>query len=58
MTYKSFTTLDDLFNLLVKRFNIPPPDNLTPKELEEWKKLKQYVIQMRCVVIQYVYLKH
>lgn len=47
MTYKSFTTLDDLFNLLVKRFNISPPDNLTPKELEEWKKLKQYVIQMR-----------
>lgn len=51
MTYKSFTTLDDLFNLLVKRFNISPPDDLTPKESEEWKKLKQYVIQMRCVVI-------
>lgn len=52
MTYKSFATLNDLFDLLVKRFNIQPPDNLASKELEDWKKLKQYVIQMRWVVMQ------
>ncbi|TFK40718.1 ras guanine nucleotide exchange factor domain-containing protein [Crucibulum laeve] len=47
MTYKSFTTLDELFNLLVERFKIQPPATLTPFELEEWGKLKQHVIQMR-----------
>ncbi|KAG6336113.1 hypothetical protein ID866_2979 [Astraeus odoratus] len=47
MTYKSFTTLDELFDLLVKRFYISPPDTLTPQELEDWRKLKQHIIQMR-----------
>ncbi|KAH7910846.1 ras guanine nucleotide exchange factor domain-containing protein [Hygrophoropsis aurantiaca] len=47
MTYKSFTTLDELFDILVRRFFITSPDNLTAIELEEWKKLKQHIIQMR-----------
>lgn len=47
MTYKSFTTLNELFDILVDRFRIQPPENLTPAELEEWGKLKQHVIQMR-----------
>jgi son of sevenless len=52
MTYKSFATLNELFDLLVKRFRIQPPDNLNPRELEEWRKLKQHVIQMRLVTFQ------
>ncbi|KAH0832197.1 hypothetical protein J3R83DRAFT_13116 [Lanmaoa asiatica] len=51
MTYKSFTTLEELFDLLVRRFYIHPPDNLNPTELEEWKKLKQHIIQMRFTLI-------
>ncbi|EDR13329.1 uncharacterized protein LACBIDRAFT_230493, partial [Laccaria bicolor S238N-H82] len=47
MTYKSFTTLNGLFDTLVDRFRIQPPENLTPAEYEEWGKLKQHVIQMR-----------
>ncbi|RDB17922.1 Cell division control protein 25 [Hypsizygus marmoreus] len=47
MTYKSFTTLDELFDLLVARFRIQPPAKLNPSEREEWGKLKQHVIQMR-----------
>lgn len=47
MTYKSFTNLEELFDLLVKRFWIEPPDGLNPRELEEWEKLKQHVIRMR-----------
>ncbi|EGO23624.1 hypothetical protein SERLADRAFT_469753 [Serpula lacrymans var. lacrymans S7.9] len=47
MTYKSFTTLDDLFDLLVRRFFIQPPDELEPRELDEWKQFKQHIIQMR-----------
>ncbi|CAL1713340.1 unnamed protein product [Somion occarium] len=47
MTFKSFMTLDELFNLLVNRYWIKPPENLNPTELEEWTKLKQHVIRMR-----------
>ncbi|KDR82605.1 hypothetical protein GALMADRAFT_238008 [Galerina marginata CBS 339.88] len=49
MTYKSFATLDELFDLLVARFRIQPPENLTQSEKEEWSKLKQHVIQMRVI---------
>ncbi|KAJ7717075.1 ras guanine nucleotide exchange factor domain-containing protein [Mycena maculata] len=47
MTFKSFTTVDDLFNLLVQRFWIRPPPKLTTTEREEWGKLKQHVIRIR-----------
>ncbi|KAG0700439.1 ras guanine nucleotide exchange factor domain-containing protein [Suillus ampliporus] len=47
MTYKSFTTLDDFFDHLVRRFRIQTPEGLNPTESEEWRKLKQHIIQMR-----------
>ncbi|KAF8630943.1 hypothetical protein AX17_005300 [Amanita inopinata Kibby_2008] len=47
MTYKSFTTVDELFDLLVARFRIQAPSNLAPQEWEEWAKLKQRLIQIR-----------
>ncbi|KAJ7935459.1 ras guanine nucleotide exchange factor domain-containing protein [Mycena leptocephala] len=47
MTFKSFTTVDDLFDLLVQRFWIQPPPKLSQAEREEWGKLKQHVIQIR-----------
>jgi len=51
MTYKSFTTLDEVFDLLVARFGIQPPENLTQLEREDWCKLKQHVIQVRSVIL-------
>ncbi|KAG1743257.1 ras GEF [Suillus paluster] len=47
MTYKTFTTLDELFRLLVERFWIQPPEGLQYQDLEEWRKLKQHIIRMR-----------
>ncbi|KXN88122.1 Cell division control protein 25 [Leucoagaricus sp. SymC.cos] len=47
MTYKDFIALDELVELLVQRFTIQPPENLTPKELEDWTKLKQHVVRTR-----------
>lgn len=47
LTYKSFTTLDELFDLLVQRFWIQPPEELNPREREEWVKLKQNIIRAR-----------
>ncbi|KAF8208737.1 ras guanine nucleotide exchange factor domain-containing protein [Mycena galopus ATCC 62051] len=51
MTFKSFTTVDDLFDLLVQRFWIQPPPKLTQAERENWGKLKQHVIQARVLNI-------
>ncbi|GLB38510.1 putative guanine nucleotide exchange factor for Ras-like small GTPases [Lyophyllum shimeji] len=47
MTFKSFMTVNELFDLLVARFRIEPPPDLKPNEREEWGKLKQHIIQMR-----------
>ncbi|THH31171.1 hypothetical protein EUX98_g3005 [Antrodiella citrinella] len=47
MTFKSFMTLNELFDLLVHRFWVQPPENLSNAEMEEWTKLKQHVIRMR-----------
>lgn len=47
MTFKSFTTVDEFFDLLVARFWIEPPPGLSSQELESWTKQKQRVIQAR-----------
>jgi len=47
MTYKSFTTLDDLLDHLVERYRMNPPDGLSQSELDEWSKLKQHVVRSR-----------
>jgi hypothetical protein len=49
MTFKSFTTVDGLFDLLVQRFWIQPPPKTTAAEREEWRRSKQHVIQVRFV---------
>jgi son of sevenless-like protein len=49
MTFKSFTTVDELFDLLLRRFWIQPPPKLTQAEHEEWANLKQRVVQSRFV---------
>ena len=50
MTYKSFSSTSELFDLLVARFWIQPPENIAPPELEEWKRLKQHVVRARSVL--------
>ncbi|THV03833.1 ras GEF [Dendrothele bispora CBS 962.96] len=49
MTFKSFTTLDELFDHLVARFRIQPPPKLTPDELEEWTNKKKNLVQFRVI---------
>ncbi|KAJ6580896.1 ras guanine nucleotide exchange factor domain-containing protein [Mycena capillaripes] len=51
MTFKSFITVGDLFDLLVQRFWIQPPPKLTQAEHEEWANLKQHVIRVRVLNI-------
>jgi son of sevenless-like protein len=48
MTFKSFTTVDELFELLVQRFRIQPPPKMSKAEREDWLKWK-HGIQSRFV---------
>ncbi|CAE6443839.1 unnamed protein product [Rhizoctonia solani] len=51
MTYKSFTTTTELFQLLVERFKIQPPEGLSDKELQDWIDRKQKPARVRVVNI-------
>ncbi|CAK7269251.1 cell division cycle-related protein [Sporothrix epigloea] len=51
LTYRSFTTARELFELLVKRFGIQPPEGLTQVEFEQWRDRKQKLIRFRVVNI-------
>lgn len=49
LTFRSFTSGDDLLDLLMERYNIQPPPQLEPGEMVEWKKQKQTPIKLRPV---------
>lgn len=51
LTYKSFTSARELFELLVKRFGIQPPEGLTHAQFEQWRDSKQKLIRFRVVNI-------
>lgn len=51
ITFKSFMDLDELFELLVQRYWIQPPDNLNPEEREDWGRQKQNMIRLRYVLV-------
>jgi son of sevenless-like protein len=47
ITFKSFTNVDELFDLLVERFNIPEPEGLSDEERKQWVSQKQLPIRVR-----------
>lgn len=51
LTYRSFTTARELFELLVKRFNIQPPEGLQSGDYDQWRDRKQKPIRFRVVNI-------
>lgn len=51
LTYRSFTTARELFELLVHRFGIQPPEGLSPADYEVWRERKQSPIRFRVVNI-------
>jgi len=51
LTYRSFTDARELFEMLVKRFGIQPPEALTQAEYESWRDGKQKLIRFRVVNI-------
>ncbi|WPH01930.1 Hypothetical protein R9X50_00478400 [Acrodontium crateriforme] len=51
LTYKSFTTAPELFEMLVKRWSIQPPYGLGGTDLQTWVDKKQKPIRFRVVNI-------
>ncbi|KAJ3929563.1 MAG: hypothetical protein NXY57DRAFT_1016147, partial [Lentinula lateritia] len=49
MTFKSFTSLNDLFDLLAERFRIQPPPGPATLQLRQWTSRKRNIVQFRCV---------
>lgn len=51
LTYRSFTTASELFELLVKRFSIQPPRGISEDDYKTWVEKKQKLIRFRVVNI-------
>ncbi|KAF2165046.1 hypothetical protein M409DRAFT_55948 [Zasmidium cellare ATCC 36951] len=51
LTYRSFTTGPELFEMLVKRWTIQPPPGLSGNDLQTWTDKKQKPIRFRVVNI-------
>lgn len=51
LTYRSFTTASELFEMLVKRWSIQPPYGLAKEDYQQWVDKKQKPIRFRVVNI-------
>ncbi|KAL3467826.1 ras guanine nucleotide exchange factor domain-containing protein [Aspergillus heterothallicus] len=51
LTYRSFTTASELFEMIMQRFNIQPPFGLNADEMQMWVDRKQKPIRFRVVNI-------
>ena len=51
LTYRSFTTASELFEMLVKRFSIQPPRGINQDHYNDWAEKKQKPIRLRIVNI-------
>ncbi|KAI0480996.1 ras guanine nucleotide exchange factor domain-containing protein [Xylariaceae sp. FL0804] len=51
LTYRSFTSARELFEQLVRRFNIQPPEGLISSDYDLWRDRKQKPIRFRVVNI-------
>lgn len=57
LTYRSFTTASELFELLVKRFNLQPPAGLNRDEYLIWEEHKQKTARFRVLNILKAWLE-
>jgi len=57
LTYRSFCTSEEFFDMIVKRFMIQPPEELTPEQLEVWQEKKQTPVRLRVFNIMKTWLE-
>ncbi|KAI4160387.1 MAG: hypothetical protein LQ342_005798 [Letrouitia transgressa] len=58
LTYRSFTSATELFELLVKRFSIQPPRGISEDDYKTWVDKKQKPIRFRVVNILKSWFDH
>jgi son of sevenless-like protein len=47
LTFRSFVNIDELVELLIERYNITAPPDLTPDQIKEWTLRKQTPVRLR-----------
>ncbi|ORX51204.1 ras GEF [Hesseltinella vesiculosa] len=47
LTYRSYCGTEEFISLLQDRYNLQPPDGLTPEQLEVWTETKQKLVRLR-----------
>ncbi|ORE01478.1 ras GEF [Rhizopus microsporus var. microsporus] len=47
LTYRSFCTTEEFVTLLESRYNLRPPERLTPEQLALWTERKQKLVRLR-----------
>ena len=47
LTYRSFCTTEEFVTLLENRYNLRPPERLTPEQLALWTERKQKLVRLR-----------
>ncbi|KAI7905568.1 ras guanine nucleotide exchange factor domain-containing protein [Cokeromyces recurvatus] len=57
LTYRSFCTSMELLELLEARYNIQPPPDLLPDELEIWANKKQKLVRLRVFNVLKIWLE-
>ena len=58
LTYRSFTTASELFEMLVRRFTIQPPRGISDEDYRTWVEQKQKLIRFRVVNILKSWFDH
>ncbi|KAF8167469.1 ras guanine nucleotide exchange factor domain-containing protein [Crassisporium funariophilum] len=57
MTFRTFTTANRLFEMLVERFHMKPPNSLTEAEYKDWKINLRIPVQRRVLEVFSVWLE-
>jgi hypothetical protein len=58
MTFRSFTDCETLFDMLVERYNIPPPQNCSNEEFSQFKSEKLDKIRIRVTQTLKYWIQH
>ncbi|BEJ03260.1 hypothetical protein CcaverHIS641_0104350 [Cutaneotrichosporon cavernicola] len=58
LTYRSFVSTDDLVELLLERYHVEPPPDLTEEQMKEWRMRKQTPIRLRVANTLKTWLEH
>ncbi|KAH7108421.1 ras GEF [Auriculariales sp. MPI-PUGE-AT-0066] len=48
-TYKTFTSPEELIDLLIRRYHMQPPENLTQDQVHDWRDKKLNVVRLRVI---------